>query len=74
MERNDIYMIQGEDYKQMAIKIFIEKASVCIGQGYNGKTGRLGIGKCTRCFDKSLGGCPPKAVDIAGFLEKEWFN
>lgn len=52
----------------------IEKGLVCIGQGYNGKSGRLGVGKCTRCFDKSLGGCPPKAVDIVCFLEKEWFN
>ena len=49
----------------------IEKASVCIGQGYKGKNGELGIGNCTMCFKKSLAGCPPKAVDIVEFLEKE---
>ncbi len=49
----------------------IGKASVCIGQGYKGKSGELGVGSCTSCFKKSLAGCPPKAVDIVEFLEKE---
>lgn len=49
-----------------------EKESISIGQGFKGEGGKLGIGNCTGCFEKSLGGCPPKAVDIAAFLKKEW--
>lgn len=49
-----------------------EKGSIAIGQGYRGKTGKTGIGQCTACFEKHLGGCPPKALDIAEFLRKEW--
>ncbi len=47
-------------------------ASISIGQGYRGKTGKIGIGQCTGCFEKNLGGCPPKAVDIAEFLRQQW--
>ncbi|HIU78766.1 MAG TPA: DUF362 domain-containing protein [Candidatus Avilachnospira avicola] len=43
---------------------------VCIGQGYKGKTGELGVGSCTACFKKSLKGCPPKARDMLEFLEE----
>lgn len=49
-----------------------EKHSIAIGQGYRGGTGRIGIGNCTACFEKHVGGCPPKAVDIAEFLKREW--
>lgn len=49
-----------------------KRASVAIGQGYRAQSGRLGVGQCTKCFEKSLGGCPPKAVDIAEFLRREW--
>ena len=45
---------------------------ISIGQGYKGEKGAVGIGSCTRCFEKSLAGCPPKAVDMAAFLEEEW--
>lgn len=48
------------------------KGSIAIGQGYRGRTGDTGIGQCTSCFEKNLGGCPPKAVDIAEFLRKQW--
>lgn len=47
------------------------KTPICIGQGYKGKTGELGIGSCTSGFKKSLPGCPPKAIDILNFLERE---
>ena len=43
--------------------------SIAVGQGYRGKTGRIGIGQCTACFEQTLGGCPPKAVDIVAFLK-----
>ncbi len=40
-----------------------------IGQGYQGQEGPgLGIGVCTKGFEKSLPGCPPKAKDIVAFL------
>lgn len=45
---------------------------IAIGQGYRGKTGKIGVGQCTGCFEKTLGGCPPKAVDIVEFLREEW--
>ena len=37
---------------------------IAIGQGYRGKTGRLGIGNCTRDFDINVPGCPPAEEDI----------
>ena len=48
------------------------RVPVAIGQGYQGKSGKLGIGKCTSCFEKSLGGCPPAASKILDFLEENW--
>ncbi len=47
------------------------KQKVAIGQGYQGKTGKLGIGRCTCGFERSCKGCPPRAVDIVDFLKKE---
>lgn len=47
-------------------------APICIGQGYKGKEGAIGIGQCTSCFAKTLGGCPPKAADIVDFLSENW--
>ncbi len=45
---------------------------VCIGQGYQGKSGDIGVGRCTSCFAKTLGGCPPKAADMVTFLKENW--
>ena len=45
---------------------------VCIGQGYKGCGGDIGVGSCTSCFGKSLKGCPPKAIDMVKFLEENW--
>lgn len=42
---------------------------ICIGQGYKGKTGKLGIGNCTRGFEYSLKGCPPTEKEIYEFLK-----
>lgn len=45
---------------------------IAIGQGYKGKEGRvLGIGSCTRGFERSLAGCPPSAKAIVDFLVGE---
>ena len=49
-----------------------KKGTLAIGQGYRGRSGDIGIGQCTSCFKKSLGGCPPKAVDIVEFLKGNW--
>ena len=46
------------------------KETVCVGQGFQGKDGVCGIGKCTAGFEKSLPGCPPDASRIVAFLEK----
>lgn len=45
---------------------------ICIGQGYKGKDGVIGVGQCTSCFGKTLGGCPPKTADIVEFLSDNW--
>jgi uncharacterized protein (DUF362 family) len=44
---------------------------VHIGQDYKGKSGcGIGVGICTKGFNQSLPGCPPKALDMVKFLEK----
>lgn len=48
------------------------KSKIAIGQGYKGKTGKIGVGSCTGCFAKFLKGCPPKAADMLAFLEDNW--
>lgn len=46
-------------------------AKIHIGQGFKGKEGKgIGIGSCTKAFEKSLSGCPPKAKDIIDFLKE----
>jgi uncharacterized protein (DUF362 family) len=44
---------------------------VAIGQGFAGKQGALGIGRCTSRFTASLEGCPPSASAILEFLRKQ---
>ena len=46
------------------------KEKIAIGQGFQGKTGKLGVGQCTCGFEKFCKGCPPKAVDMVAFLEE----
>lgn len=41
-----------------------------IGQGHQGKTGKLGVGKCTAGFDYSIKGCPPDEEDIYNGLKE----
>lgn len=43
---------------------------ICIGQGFRGKTGELGIGHCTRKFASHLEGCPPTENQIYEFLKE----
>ena len=41
-----------------------------IGQGHQGKTGKLGVGKCTSGFEYSIKGCPPDEEDIYNGLKE----
>ena len=43
---------------------------ICIGQGYRGKTGKLGVGACTCRFEHNLNGCPPTENQIYEFLKE----
>ena len=45
-------------------------SKICIGQGYRNKTGKLGIGHCTRNFTHHLDGCPPLEDEVYEFLKK----
>ena len=45
------------------------KEKICIGQGYRGKTGHLGVGNCTKAFTHSLKGCPPTEIEMYEFLK-----
>jgi uncharacterized protein (DUF362 family) len=43
---------------------------LCIGQGFKDIRGNgIGIGSCTRDFEKYVEGCPPSALKIRSFLE-----
>lgn len=43
---------------------------ICIGQGYRGTAGILGIGNCTKNFEHSLRGCPPVEDEVYEFLKE----
>ena len=45
-------------------------AKICIGQGYRGKTGKIGVGNCTSHFDFCVKGCPPVESQIYEELKK----
>ena len=42
---------------------------ISIGQGYRDKTGKLGVGHCTRNFECHVDGCPPTEQQIYEFLK-----
>lgn len=46
---------------------------IAIGQGYQGKHGIFGIGRCTAGFDINVPGCPPDADRIYRSI-KEWIS
>lgn len=45
------------------------KDRIAIGQGFQGKTGKLGVGACTRNFEYSVPGCPPESDEIYSYLK-----
>jgi uncharacterized protein (DUF362 family) len=47
------------------------KEPVPVGQGFRGKKGALGVGRCTSAFTASCPGCPPSAADVLAFLRSQ---
>jgi hypothetical protein len=43
---------------------------MCIGQGFQGQGGKLGIGRCTSGFTASCPGCPPAGAEVLRFLRQ----
>ena len=43
---------------------------ICVGQGFKGQKGKLGVGSCTGGFEKCVTGCPPNTMDILKFLKE----
>lgn len=50
------------------------KEKIAIGQGYRGKSGKLGVGSCTCKFEHHLAGCPPTEEQIYYFLDQYMKN
>jgi uncharacterized protein (DUF362 family) len=44
------------------------KGEICVGQGFKGKHGNIGIGECCSGFKSYCRGCPPSGGDVLGFL------
>jgi uncharacterized protein (DUF362 family) len=44
------------------------KEKICVGQGFKGKQGNLGVGECCSGFKLSCHGCPPSGMEVLGFL------
>jgi hypothetical protein len=45
------------------------RGKVAVGQGFRGKKGAAGIGRCTGAFDASCPGCPPAGAEVLAFLK-----
>jgi hypothetical protein len=43
---------------------------ICIGQGFKGKSGGVGVGQCAADFTAHCPGCPPTGMQILEFLQK----
>lgn len=43
---------------------------IAVGQGYRGKSGKLGVGNCTCRFEHFVKGCPPTEMEICEHLKK----
>jgi len=43
---------------------------ICVGQGFQGKQGELGIGECCSNFKRHCPGCPPSGADVLTFLNE----
>jgi len=45
-------------------------ANVCIGQGFRGEKGSLGVGQCCSGFASFCPGCPPTGAGVLAFLKR----
>ena len=43
---------------------------IAVGQGYRGKSGKLGVGNCTCRFEHFVKGCPPTEMEIYEHLKE----
>ena len=66
------YAMLTEALERLQAEGLLEKLKdkICIGQGYKGKTGKLGAGACTGKFEYSIPGCPPDAEVIYNYLKE----
>jgi len=44
------------------------KEKICVGQGFQGKQGSVGIGECCAGFQRFCRGCPPSGAEVLAFL------
>jgi uncharacterized protein (DUF362 family) len=44
------------------------KEKLCVGQGFKGKHGNIGIGQCCSGFKRFCPGCPPSGEEVLEFL------
>ena len=70
-------LVYGSDgYRRMLDRLKEEgllqelREKICIGQGYRGKSGALGVGSCTSGFACNLKGCPPTDEQMYEFLKQ----
>jgi hypothetical protein len=52
---------------------FNTREKICVGQGYRGKQGFVGVGQCTAGFNASCPGCPPSGAEVLAFLRNIGF-
>jgi uncharacterized protein (DUF362 family) len=46
------------------------KEKICVGQGFKGKQGNIGIGQCCAAFKLFCSGCPPGGAEVFAFLKQ----
>lgn len=63
------YLIPALDRLREEGLLELLDTKICIGQGYQGKTGKIGIGRCTAGFTYNVKGCPPTESQIYEFLK-----
>ena len=75
-EIKDLMLANGAEMHQVKQEGLFEKLKdkICIGQGYRGQTGKLGVGNCTGKFEHSVKGCPPTEAEIYEFLKEYILN
>lgn len=65
-------LIHALDKLERQDELWGHREKIGIGQGYRGKCGAIGVGRCTADFDRSLSGCPPTAAEMLAFLKGNW--